>query len=184
MSDILSKIPNGSNILVRRDGFLPAGIRFFMLDRFNHTEKAVIRNGQLQTFGAIKEGCVFRPLEEAIILENWRRIQVYKPITWIDPKWLVFICEKYKGTPYQKINFLQWIIYLKYGFWIGKDHPAKMYCYECTARVCEEIIPNTFPSDHIFERTHIKDFRYIPHYIFSGEYAIFEGELYQTNKTE
>lgn len=183
MNDLRTAIPNGSNILVRRKGFLPAGIRHFMDDPFNHTEKAVVKNGQLFTFGAVGKGCLYRPMHDALRNEKWTKIQVFAPTFHFDHGFLRNICDYHEGTPYQKVNFIQWLIYLRYGFWIGKDNAKKIYCYELTARICETLVQGTFPKGHVLERTHIKTFRGLLGYAFSGEYSVFQGELYQTNRT-
>ena len=170
-------LPNGSNILVRRPGILPAGIRFFMRDQFNHTEKIVHKDGGIYTFGAVKDGCIYRPLEKAIKDEKWKRIEVWHPKFNFPDEQLIAICDRFDGTPYQKINFLQWLIFLRYGKWLGKSSTRRMYCYELTARICEELLHGTFPKGHFIERTHIKQFRDLDAYELYGVFDVSAGKL-------
>ena len=153
----------GTIILVRKTGLLPAGIRFFMRIygrrkvRYNHAELVI--GSYDYVVGAIKGGVKIREFEQAQKDGKWKEMAFYEPIKPLSDEEIgimITTAIKYNKTPYQIMNFVQWIIYIRYGFWLGKKSDNKVYCYESVARLWNAIRPGTFKNDP--EITSIWDF--------------------------
>ena len=155
-------IKPGTIILVRKSGLLPAGIRFFMRIygrrkvKYNHSELVTYPNFVI---GAVGKGVRHRPIKYAVRCGKWKEwliLEPIKPLTKEERGIMYKMISYYLDTPYQIMNFIQWILYIRYGFWVGKSSDKKMYCYELTARIWEFIRPGTFT--HNLEITSIWNF--------------------------
>lgn len=139
----------------RTDTFLAKGIRWFMNiwgrktgkgeNPFgNHAEILVWDQGRLMSMGAVKEGVKVRSIKESLAhVEDYQLFIPEEPLTEAEKErlWVYVQSRKLQHTPYQKFNFVSWILKIitykddtKKGLWLGKDTNKRSYCYEEVAR--------------------------------------------------
>jgi len=144
------KVEFGDIVMVHSHSFLSIGIQFFEnLWRWlgfkwkpfwaevpNHVAMGDKNNNIIE---AISQGVFSQPFNRKEFLEGRKTVKVYKRHWSISQKRVINrVYNESEGKEYQKINFLQYIIYIiTFGaLWLGrKTDGNKMYCSELGAKV-------------------------------------------------
>ncbi len=172
------EVQYGDIVTVHSHSFLSLGIQFFEnLWRWlgfkwkpfwaevpNHIAMGDNDNRIIE---AIAEGVFSQPIDRPAFIEDDKMVKVYRyPWTNAQKEVIGKIYNDSEGKDYQKINFLQYIIYIiTFGaIWLGRKggSPNKMYCSELGAKVMYETTDRDLmanPKDydaHVYFRTYWK----------------------------
>lgn len=147
------KVEFGNIVTVHSHSFLSIGIQFFenvwrwlgfkwkpfWANIPNHIAMGDKDNRIIEAIG---QGVFSQPFDREEFLEGTKTVKVYSyPWTSQQKKVISRVYNDSEGKEYQKVNFLQYIVYIMtFGaIWLGRKGPGKkMYCSELGAQVMYE----------------------------------------------
>lgn len=147
------KVEFGNIVTVHSHSFLSIGIQFFEnMWRWlgfkwkpfwaNIPNHIAMGDKDNKIIEAIGQGVFSQPFDRPEFLEGTKTVKVYSyPWTSQQKKVISRVYNDSEGREYQKVNFLQYIVYIMTfgGIWLGRKGVGnKMYCSELGAQVMYE----------------------------------------------